>query len=303
MGAGAEFTSERFYSTGPLGYTRTVARLEPRPDGGTDLIYEVWARPGNLLGGPGIPVQLGILQRRLIERAFRRIDAYIQAEAAQPFATRRTAVSANGNARLRDDAAQLIAAGQDAALVNRLIKHIRTAPDDELTRMRPYALADAWHTDRYATLELFLHASRLGLLDLSWDLICPDCRGAKQHAPRLQEVAAHSQCPSCNIEFAVDFARTVEATFQVNPAIKSVTRRDYCIGGPQNTPHVLAQQVLAPGETRTLTLDLTAARYRWRAPGWRATTRPGARWPPWRTPSAGGCCWRSVPWPRCGPAR
>jgi len=38
------------------------------------------------------------------------------------------------------------------------------------------------------------------------------------------------------------------------------------MGSPHNTPHILLQQVLAPGETRTLKLLLEPRRYRWRAP-------------------------------------
>jgi class 3 adenylate cyclase len=261
-----EFVAERHCTTGPLAYTRNVVRLLPRPDGGTDLTYEITARPGNVLGYLGIPVQIGVLMHRAFARAFRRVDAYIQAQAAQPFATRRTPVRGAGTTRLQELAAQLVAAGHDAALVARLVEHIYSATDDQLSRMRPYAYADAWGADRRATLELFLRAARLGLLDVSWDMICPDCRGAKRQVASLREVSANNHCASCNIDYEVDFATSVEATFQLNPRIKAVMRADYCIGGPQNTPHILAQQVLAPGETRTLRLDLAAHRYRWRAP-------------------------------------
>lgn len=261
-----EFVAVRHVTTGPLAYTRNVVRLEPRAGGGTDLTYEITARVGNPLGYLGIPVQIGLLLRRAFDRAFRRMDAYVQAQAAQPFATRRTPLRAGGVARLRELAAQLVAAGHDPSLVTRLTDHIRLATDDRLTRMRPYAFADAWEADRRAVLELFLRAARIGLLDVTWDLICPDCRGAKSQVSSLREVSAQNYCASCNIDYEVDFSRSVEATFQLNPRLKAVDRADYCIGGPQNTPHILAQQVLAPGETRTLTLDLAAHLYRWRAP-------------------------------------
>jgi adenylate cyclase len=38
------------------------------------------------------------------------------------------------------------------------------------------------------------------------------------------------------------------------------------MGSPQNTPHILMQQLLAPGETRTIKMLLLPGRYRWRAP-------------------------------------
>jgi adenylate cyclase len=261
-----EFQEAHDYEVGPLKYVRVSVRLEPRPEGGTDLTYEVWARPGNILGYPGILVQIGLLFRYRFGRAFRRIDDFIQARAPQPFKTPRTPIGSAGRTRLREFANILTTAGHDPALVSRLIDHLQSAPDDQLSRMRPYALAERWGTDRYATLELFLRATRLGLLDLSWDMLCPDCRGAKHRPHNLSELSHSGYCPSCNIHYEVDFARSVEATFQLNRSIKSVDRQEFCIGSPQNTPHILLQQVVAPGDTRSITMALEPGSYRWRAP-------------------------------------
>jgi adenylate cyclase len=261
-----EFQEAHDYQVGPLKSIRVSIRLEPRAGGGTDAIYEIWAKPGNILGYPGIPVQIGLLFRRRFGRAFRQIDHFIQARAPQPFQTPRTPVRAAGRNRLRELATSLSAAGHDPTLVSRLIEYLRSAPDDQLSRMRPFALADRWHTDRYATLELFLQATKLGLLDLSWDMLCPDCRGAKHRPRNLSELSQSGYCPSCNIHYEVDFARSVEATFQLNRSIKPIERHEFCIGSPQNTPHILLQQYLAPGATRSITMQLEQGSYRWRAP-------------------------------------
>ena len=44
----------------------------------------------------------------------------------------------------------------------------------------------------------------------------------------------------------------------------------YCLSGPMTTPHVAVQLLLAPGETRTVALDLPKGSYRLR------TLHPGA---------------------------
>jgi class 3 adenylate cyclase len=132
--------------------------------------------------------------------------------------------------------------------------------------MRPFSLADKWRTDRYKTLEMFLQATKFGLLDLSWDTLCPECRGAKHTSHSLHDVTHDSFCPACNISYEVDFARTIEATFQVNTAIKAVVRDEFCMGSPQNTPHILMQQNIAPGESRTIKMLIAPGHYRWRVP-------------------------------------
>src|SRR5450432_1380646 len=261
-----DIVDTQHYRVGPLRYVKVHITLESRSEGGTDLTYDVLASPANLLGYPAIPIQIGMIQRMRTERAFRQMDNYALANVSHPFQTQHTPVNSTGRARLDDLANQLRAAGHAAPLVNRLIDLVRTAPDHELTQMRPYAFADLWDTPRNDTLELFLQATKLGLLDMFWNMLCPQCRGAMNPLHSLHDVSHAEHCPSCNIDYEVDFARSVEATFQVNPAIKTVTREMYCIGSPQNTPHILMQQSLAPGETRTIKLKLDAKRYRWRVP-------------------------------------
>ena len=50
----------RRYLSGPLEEMRTLAELTPQPGGGSRLVYEVWARPKNLLGVVAIPIQIGL---------------------------------------------------------------------------------------------------------------------------------------------------------------------------------------------------------------------------------------------------
>jgi class 3 adenylate cyclase len=71
-------------------------------------------------------------------------------------------------------------------------------------------------------------------------------------------------CDTCNIDFTVNFDRSVELTFRPNPAVRLIEIGEFCIGGPQVTPHVIAQQMLAPGERRALQLPLEPGRHRLR---------------------------------------
>jgi hypothetical protein len=80
----------------------------------------------------------------------------------------------------------------------------------------------------------------------------------------LKDVNAHSHCDACKIDFTVDFDRYVELTFRPNPAVRRVEVQSYCVGSPQLTPHVVAQQLLPAGDTRSLTLPLEEGRYRLR---------------------------------------
>ena len=94
-----------------------------------------------------------------------------------------------------------------------------------------------------------LCATRAGILDLQWNLICPMCRGGSK-TQSLKEVASKVHCAGCNIDFTVNFEQSVELTFRPNPSIRLAESETFCIGGPQVTPHVVAQQLLAPRTSR-----------------------------------------------------
>jgi class 3 adenylate cyclase len=254
----------RRLTRGPVAEMRVVASLDPQPEGGTHLTYQVWARPDSPLGLIIIPFQIGQLSARKFDAVVRRYDQ-LAAQGEQSSAVAGDArFPASGRTRLRQMSEKLRAQGAQPELVARLADTIEHADDLTLARLRPYALADCWHEPRRAVLELCLWATRAGLLDLRWDMLCPLCRGAKQTAQTLAELASNVHCDTCNIDFTVNFDRSVELTFRPNPAVRLVEVRDFCVGGPQVTPHVVAQQLLAPGARRQLQLALEPGRYRLR---------------------------------------
>lgn len=144
----------------------------------------------------------------------------------------------------------------DRALIPRLRQRLTEGTDEEVLRMRPFALADAWRADRYAVLRLFLYATKVGLLNLSWELICPHCRVATAKYPTMAQLHGRGYCDLCAGDYEAELDRYVELRFSVHPAVRQAEHAVYCIGGPVNAPHVLVQHYLAPGEERAVAVDL-----------------------------------------------
>jgi class 3 adenylate cyclase len=252
------FSVGRDYLSGPLASLRTTLELAPLADGGSRLDYEVRARARTLLGRLGIPVAIGLVSRRRFAAVFRRYDAST-AERVAP------AVPDASGARTERPRAALVTAGADAELVGRLCAFVGRGDDLAVARIRPYALADAWGVDRRAVLELCLQATRHGLLELRWELLCPLCRGSVSAGRTLDGVTEAHHCETCLIDVTADLERSVEITFRPAAAVRAVKTTDYCVAGPQTTPHVVAQQLLPPGDRRTIELRLEPGRYRLRA--------------------------------------
>src|SRR5262245_19017633 len=172
------FGVERIYSKGPMARMRALAELTPTESGGTKLTYDVWATPRNVLGIVAIPVQIRLLTAPRFRATFKKYGELATAPS-------QWAITAGPVARDLDLQRLLVLKERligslqrehlDASLkiADRLVEFIRTADDFAVARIRAYQLADGWHEDRRAVLEVCLLATRTGILDLQWDILCP----------------------------------------------------------------------------------------------------------------------------------
>jgi class 3 adenylate cyclase len=260
------FGVKRTYSKGPVAEMKALAELTPRADGGTRFTYDVVIRPKALLGLIAIPVQVGLVGSRKFRRAFKKYDELALVEASPVEIQPGAVLSAAASSRLAAIRERLLADTEaDAVAVERLIEFIQQADDFALARIKPYELADAWEQPRRVVLETCLRATRVGLLDLRWDLLCPLCRGPQESSSSLKDIDPEVHCETCRIDFTVNFDRFVELTFRPNASIRTMDVKDYCVGSPQRTPHVVAQQLLPAHSVRELSMALEPGNYRFRA--------------------------------------
>jgi adenylate cyclase len=247
----------RSYHNGPARRFHTAVTLHPN-NGGTLVQQTIVCEPRWLMVVPAIYFELGYSSRRRFVAAYSKIDNFLKGNSDTPFIPIPRIALPPG--RLEVIRQRMInATGRQ--WLPRLIDAIETLPDEELDAMQPFVFADRWKADRKEVLKLFLHASRAGLLDLSWDVICPGCRGAQERHDSLKKMKGEAHCPACNIRYDADFADSVEVRFRPNSSIRRVEIARYCSGGPMNAPHVVAQQQIAAGKSKTLDLRLNPWKY------------------------------------------
>jgi class 3 adenylate cyclase len=266
------FGIERVYNKGPMARLRVLAELAEKPGGGTHLIYQLWSTPRNLPSAVAISLQLNLIIGRRFRNAIQKYDAAAVNGAANEATVADTSKSLFDLSRLSVLSQKLAADLEQAelpaekrAIADRLVDFLEHADDLAVTRIRPYKLADDWNELRRDVLEICLRATRVGLLDFQWDLLCPLCRGPQESGRSLKDIHTDVHCAGCQIDFTVNFDRYVELTFRPNPAVRRVAVQSYCVGSPEWTPHVVAQQLLPSGEERVLNLPLERGSYRLRA--------------------------------------
>jgi class 3 adenylate cyclase len=260
------FGVSRLYSKAPIDSMRSQASFERLPGKGTRIIYDSVFVVSNPFVQILMPFVIGVIARNRFERVFRLYDR-IAEESESPIRIGRShGLSPAGRARFKSLSEAVIRQGTNADLMARLEDFLEKADELSIQRIRPYALADRWHLDRRAVLEMFLRATRAGILDMSWDLLCPSCRGTTEGHTNLGDVRGTSHCNTCQIDFTVNFDHNIEVIFRPNPAVREVDLEiAFCAGSPQLQPHMVMSQTLSALHSLPVPIELERGRYTLRA--------------------------------------
>lgn len=258
----------RRYATGPLIEMRVDCRLERLEHGGTRIDYQTWVTPRNLIGHIAIRLGIGVIAKKRFEQAFHTYDRIAMRGDPVYAISKGKYLSSAGHTRFKDLNKQLKDDGGDESTLNQLHDYLHSADDLSIQRMRPFALADGWDLPRKKVLETFLRATRAGMLDMYWDLLCPECRGVAEDFGKLSDLRGRAHCNTCQIEFDANFDQNVEVIFRPNPSVRSIDNTiEFCVGSPQRQPHIVFSMIVPPREKIPFGTILNEGKYRLKASG------------------------------------
>jgi class 3 adenylate cyclase len=256
----------RRYCRGPMKEMRVDCRLERSESGGTRLTYQVWARPADFLGWLATPFVIGVYSAKRFKDTFHFYDRIAARGGSLLTPPKGWNLTQGGHLRYRTLSKRLIEQGVSETILTHLYEFLHRADDISVQRMRPYVLADAWQQPRRTVLEAFLRATRAGMLDMYWELLCPECRGVSEGHGHLEDVRGDSHCNTCNIDFKANFDHNVEVIFRPNPAVRAVDASvEFCVGSPQRQPHIILSLMVPAGEALPVDTMLGQGRYAFRA--------------------------------------
>jgi class 3 adenylate cyclase len=111
----------------------------------------------------------------------------------------------------------------DAEVVDAIEALVRDAPDHRLNRINALALAARTGLNEDRVIAAFLHAARLGLFELSWNVLCPGCGGVLDTGDSLKTVnRAEYACALCAAGYEPTLDEMVEVTFTVTPRTRRI---------------------------------------------------------------------------------
>jgi class 3 adenylate cyclase len=115
----------------------------------------------------------------------------------------------------------------DPAVADAMLRLIEEGEDHELNRVNLLDFAKQTGLDEERVISGFLHASRLGLFDLTWNVLCPGCGGvldAHSTLKSLRHDDYHCGMCACGYEASVD--EQVEVAFTVSPRVRRIAAHD-----------------------------------------------------------------------------
>ncbi|HZA92252.1 MAG TPA: DUF5939 domain-containing protein [Gemmatimonadales bacterium] len=107
-------------------------------------------------------------------------------------------------------------------VVSRLETLIRTDDDAALFRINPFTFANQRGLEQDEAVDLFLHATALGMFEMDWLLICPRCACAVESFARLRAVLRRFRCPECHNEYEAAMDDFIAIYFTVSPQICTI---------------------------------------------------------------------------------
>jgi class 3 adenylate cyclase len=260
-------TSVREYSRGFAHTVRSIYSLEPRPEGVRFHVYFGWI-PRSLTGRVALRLGFPGFEGRY-RKVLGEIEAHVRAARPEgsPYRQASPALSEDARRRLGTLTEQLAARLEHAELAAELARYVESGDEMDLHRIQVRPLARSWGVDERELLLACLHATRVGMLSLSWDVICPHCRGVRKETETLADVPPAGSCEVCKIDFENDTEGAIEVTFHVHPSIREIPKLHFCSAEPSTKAHILLQQRLEPGQKRHLTTALAPGLYRRRLGG------------------------------------
>lgn len=255
----------RVFSQGPLARMNFEFQLEPQGETCVGT-YKLEVEPRNLFGW--LILRSGKFHHaaeRDCRQLMEELDDFLQQKRLTPFeydVPEPTDGARDRGARLAREIEQ---SGYGHGLAERLVDFILSGPENDLAPLRPLHLAHIWDQEERLVVELCLQATKVGLIDLEWAILCPRCQMPDETYRSLDEMPKGAHCPFCNIAFDGDFSANVELSFRPSPAVRDVSSGLFCFSGPLATPHILVQQRVAPGEVEDLSLSLPPGSYRVRS--------------------------------------
>ena len=149
----------------------------------------------------------------------------------------------------------LLAQSADPAVATSLKSVVEKGEDIALNRINPLVFAARHGHEEEPVISALVHAARLGIFDLSWNVLCSSCGGVLETGGGLKTIDRREYfCAFCAQNNEPTLDEMVEVTFTVNPRIRRIAAHD-----PEGLPLAEYMRQVFFGSGADLPDDIEAA--------------------------------------------
>ena len=115
----------------------------------------------------------------------------------------------------------------DPAVADAIVHLIEQGEDHWLNRINLLDFSKRAGLDEERVISGFLHASRLGLFELTWNVLCPGCSGVIDAHSTLKSLRHDDyNCALCAAGYEASVDEQVEVAFTVSPRVRRIAAHD-----------------------------------------------------------------------------
>jgi class 3 adenylate cyclase len=115
----------------------------------------------------------------------------------------------------------------DPETVAEIERFVAEARDRDLCRVNVIDFAKTRRLDEERVIAAFLHAARLGIFELSWNVLCPGCGGVLDTSTTLKSVKHDDYiCALCAEGYQPNLDEMVEVTFTVSRRVRKIAAHE-----------------------------------------------------------------------------
>jgi class 3 adenylate cyclase len=107
-------------------------------------------------------------------------------------------------------------------VMSKLETFIRSAQDFDLLRVNPVQYAVERSMTEAEALDLFLHATKAGLFEMDWHIVCPHCGFIVDSLHNMNQLRSHNMCSVCGAEADFSLDDYIQIAFSISPQVRDI---------------------------------------------------------------------------------
>jgi class 3 adenylate cyclase len=122
---------------------------------------------------------------------------------------------------------ELLRQSAEARVADAIERLVLEGADYQLCRINVPAFAARNGLDEESAIAAFLHATRIGIFEISWNILCPGCGGVLDANATLKTVQKDAYtCSLCASDYSPTLDEMVDVTFTVNSRVRRIAAHD-----------------------------------------------------------------------------